>query len=351
LLFAAASGFAQEAASGIDVAATVSGEVVSSQALTDKPRDGSPAIGGFRAVLYPTWKIDDHWAISGAINVVSRPYFEDDFTSQGYGVSGRILNLNLGYSKVWKNGSVVIRAGQLSSAFGSFLLRYDDTANALINTPMQYGYYTNAVVSTLGLAGAQIDLTHGKWDGRVQFTTSSPANPRSVFDDAQYPNWTGGLGYTFRQGFRVGLSGYRGPYLDRRSRFYAPGESSPRQLPASAVGADASFAWDHWNVYGEWQWFDMTYHKIPAFRVNAGYGELRRVLHPRWYVAARAGYLHGTFSFGSEVYEAAVGFRPNTHQLIKVSYALEHERFSGRLCTVTGIQLVTQIHPLSLAWH
>jgi len=42
-------------------------------------------------MLYPTWKIDKHWTISGAIDVNSRPYFEEDFSTQGYGVTTRIL--------------------------------------------------------------------------------------------------------------------------------------------------------------------------------------------------------------------------------------------------------------------
>ncbi len=349
-LLSAASGFAQEAGSGIDLAATVTGEAVASRELTESPRDGSPLTAGFRSMLYPTWKIDDHWTVYGAIDINSRPYFEEDFSSQGYGVVTHVIQLNVGYSKVWKGGSLVIRAGQLSSAFGSFLLRYDDAENPLINMPMQYGYYY-AGVTTAGLAGAQIDLTRGKWDGRVQLTSSSPANPRSIFDNGQYPNWAGGVGYTIRQGLRVGISGYRGPYLDREYPYYFPGESSPRDLPASALGTDVEWAQGHWNVYGEWQWFEMNYHAIPTFRKNAGYAEVRRVLHPRWYVAARAGYLDGSYASGGETYEVAVGFRPNTHQLIKVGYSLERERDEGDLYHMVGIQLITTLHPLSLAWH
>lgn len=348
LLFFAASAAAQEAGSGIDVAATVTGEAVSNRQLAESPRDGSPIVAGFRSILYPTWKIDDHWTVYGAIDINSRPYFEQDFSSQGYGVVTHVLQLNLEYSKVWKSGSLVVRAGELSSVFGSFLLRYDDAVNPLIDMPMEYGYYY-AGVTTAGLAGAQIDLTQGKWDGRVQLTSSSPANPRSVFDHGQYPNWAGGVGYTIRQGLRVGISGYRGPYLDRAWPFYFRGESSPRDLPASALGTDVEWAHGHWNVYGEWQWFEMNYHRIPAFRQTAGYAEVRRVLHPRWYIAARAGYLHGSYDSGGETWEAAAGFRPNTHQLVKIGYALERDE--GALYHTVGIQLVTTLHPLSLAWH
>lgn len=350
LLFPATAVMGQEASAGIDLAATITGQAVYDRALTESPRDGSPVVAGFRSMLYPTWKLDDHWTISGAIDINSRPYFEEDFSSQGYGAETKILNLNIGYSRVWKKNSVVVRAGQMTSAFGSFLLRYDDAENPLLNMPMEYGYYY-AGVTTAGLFGAQIDATHGKWDARVQLTNSSPADPRSVFDNGQYPNWAGGMGYTIMQGLRVGVSAYRGPYLYREYPYFFPGESSPRDLPASAVGTDVEWARGHWNVYGEWQWFEMTYHAIPTFRKHGGYAEVKRVLSPRWYVAARAGYLHGTYESGGETYEAAVGFRLNTHQLVKVGYSLEREADEGDFYHMVGVQLITTLHPLSLAWH
>ena len=103
-----------------------------------------------------------------------------------------------------------MRAGVLPTAFGSFLLRYDDASNPLIDMPPQYGYYYSAV-TTAGLPGAQIDVTRSKVDARLQFANSSPANPRSLFARDQYGNWAGGAGYTLRQGLRVGVDAYRGP--------------------------------------------------------------------------------------------------------------------------------------------
>jgi hypothetical protein len=111
----------------------------------------------------------------------------------------------------------VVRVGEMSSAFGSFLPRYDDAVNPLIGLPSAYGYYYKAV-SILGVAGAQVDVTAGKFDMRAQLANSSPANPRSVFAHDQYANWAGGVGYTIRQGFRIGASSYYGPYLDRHIR-------------------------------------------------------------------------------------------------------------------------------------
>lgn len=340
---------AQEANSGIDLRATVSGEAIDSPVLTESPRDGSPGAAGFRSMLYPTWKIDEHWTFSGAVQIISRPYFYEDFYSQGYGLKAQVLQANLGYAKVWKKASVVVRAGQMTSAFGSFLLRYDDADNPLVQMPLGYGYYYTPV-AVAGLMGAQADVTLGKWDGRLQLTNSSPANPRKIFQKDQYANWAGGVGYTIRQGFRVGLQSYRGPYLDRQSPYFFPGESSPNQLPATALGADAQWARGHWNLSGEWMHFEMNYHAIPTFRQNDAYVEAKRVLHPRWYVAARAGFLHTTYDGGGAEYEAAVGFRPNAWQLIKTSYMLEHDREGGGMDKIFAMQLVTSLHPVSMAW-
>ncbi len=340
--------FAQEAEAGIDLRATVTGQAAWSKDLGEAPRKGADWVAGFRSVLYPTVKLNEHWSVSGAVQTVSRPYYYDDFTSTGYGVRARVLQANVSYSRVWKKGSVVIRAGQMLSAFGSFLPRYDDADNPLTSMPQAYGYYKP--ISSLGLAGVQTDVTAGKWDGRLQFTNSSPANPRSVFDKDQYANWAGGAGYTIRQGLRVGFSGYRGPYLDRHYPYYFPGEAKPRDLAGSGVGIDGEWAAGHWNVRGEWQRFVMAYRLIPTFTESTAYAEVKRVIHPQWFVAARAGYLHDMYSSGSESLEAAVGYRPNSHQIVKAGYTISRGQGTGTIDRMFAMQVVTTIHPRSLAW-
>src|SRR5580658_7148163 len=89
------SAFAQEASSGIDLRATITGEAVYDNQLTESPRNGAPVAGGFRSMLYPTWKIGKHWVVSGAIDVNSTPYFAGDFSSPGYGVTSHIIQANI----------------------------------------------------------------------------------------------------------------------------------------------------------------------------------------------------------------------------------------------------------------
>jgi hypothetical protein len=329
---------AQEAGSGFELRTTLSAEALSSQSLTQAPRDGAAATGGFRAILYPVWKWNENWSVDGTVQIHSRPYSFDDAGTQGYGIKGDLLQAHLNYSRFWKKASVVARVGMLSSAFGSFLMRYDDAVNPLIDKPLSYGYYSG--VTLLGLAGAQVDATYGNMDIRAQFVNSSPLNRRSVFDHDQYGNWAGGAGYTILQGFRVGASAFRGPYLDRQYEFYFPGEAPPRSLPGSGVGVDVSWGRGPWNAYGEWQRFQMDYHAIPTFRQQFAYGELRRVLAPRWYVAARFAQMTASFGLSQRVFEAAVGFRPNAFDLVKLEYETDN---------TVAIQFVTTLRPISFA--
>jgi hypothetical protein len=340
--------YAQEANSGFDLQSTVSGMAAYSHQLSTAPRDGGPITGGMRAMFYPTWKINKNWSISAAVQVHTRPYFYEEFSTQGYGVKADILQAQLMYSQIRANRSLVFRAGQLSSAFGSFLLRYDDAVNPLIDMPLSYGYYGKGV-TTLGLAGAQVDATLGKLDMRAQFVNSSPVNPRGLYEKGQYGNWAGGMGYTLFQGLHVGVSGYHGPYLDLQSKYYFPGVP-PQDLPASAFGLDVQWGRGPWNVFAELQEFQFAYNIIPTFRQNIGYVELRRVLRPRWYVATRLSYRRSNLAPALQVYETAVGYRPNRLQLVKVGYEIQQgPQIRGTLANTFGIQLVTVFRPVSIA--
>jgi hypothetical protein len=335
---------AQEASSGFDVRATLTAQAVASNELTEAPRLGAPMTVGSRSVVYPTLKFNDNWFITGAVQLTTRPYYFDQLSTPGYGAKGELLQSTLNYFRPFRNGTILVRAGQMSTAFGSFVLRYDDADNALVDLPIEYGYYY-APVSILGVAGAQVDTTYGKWDARLQFANSSPANPRSIFAHDQYGNWAGGAGYTIRQGFRVGVSAYRGPYLDRQYPYFFPGEANPSKLPATAGGLEVNWAHGHTSAQGEMQRFVFTYHAIPAYSLWAGYGELKQVLNPRWSIAVREGFSSTNASGDTQSLESAVAFRPDRFQIIKASF--ENERYSSSTednDNVFAIQFITSLH-------
>ena len=347
LLFGAQSAqvlLAQEAASGIDFRATLTAQAVASHELAEEPRSGSPVILGSHSVIYPTWKISSNWFVAGALQLSTRPYYAEDYSTKGYGANGAVIQSSLNYSRVSDKGSVLLRVGILPTAFGSFMLRYDDMDNALVGLPIGYGYYYS-LLSTRGVAGAQADAAKGRWDGRVQFANSSPTNPRSLFARDQYGNWAGGAGYTIRQGLHVGVSALRGPYLSRDYPYFLPGEANPNTLPAHAVGLDVNWAHGHTSLQGEMQRFVMPYSAIPTFRESVGYGEFKRTISPRWYLAARGGYSTAKASGDKETLEAAAGFRPNRFQLIKAGYEYEHySTGADRNDSAFAVQLVTTLH-------
>jgi len=332
---------AQEATSGFDLRATVSAGF--SRAA------GESIEGGYRAVFYPTVKFNDRWTITGAYQLNSAKFYPDADSRSGFKAKGYLLQGSLNYSIVGRDKSIVIRAGQLSTAFGAFVLHYDDSDNPLISLPAQYGYYYSPI-STLGLMAAQVDATWGKWDARVQLANSSASNPRGVFAHDQYANWVGGAGYTVRQGLRIGLSASFGPYLDRHSPFYFRGEAPPVDLPARAAGVDVEWARGHWNVEGEWQTFTFPYKAIPVFRERTSYAEVKRALTPRWYVASRLGYTNPSAGAARYVVEAVGGFRATASTLLKIGYEREHYSDSSEPGdNVFAMELVKTVHPLSLA--
>ena len=279
----------------------------------------------------------------------SRPYFLEQMNTQSYGVKVDVLQANLGYARIGRDRSITVRVGQLTSAFGSFLLRYDDAANPLIGMPLTYGYYYKPVTS-LGMPGAQVDATWKRLDGRVQFASSSPANRRGLFDSDQYGTWTAGAGYTILQGLRVGASTYRGPYLHRQHRFFRPNETNPNRLPATAYGVDVQVGHGMWNLEGEYQHFLLTYRAGPNVRQHAAYSELRRTLSPRWYLAVRAGYQQMSTTGRRQLYETAAGFRVNERQLVKLGWALEHPPgLTSRTTHTLGVQFVATLPALSIS--
>jgi hypothetical protein len=89
----------------------------------------------------------------------------------------------------------------------------------------------------------------------------------------------------------------------------------------------------------------MPYTVIPTYREWAAYGEVKQVLGPRWYLAARSGFTYARGSMNARNLEAAAGIRPNRFQLIKIDYELEHRDSSAPHNENTfAIQLITTLH-------
>jgi hypothetical protein len=376
---------------------TLSGAAMYSERLQLANPDDSPATAGFRAMLYPTVNLGSNWFGYAAIQLREAPYFYYDAFNPEHEFNTDVIQALVGYRAHVGQTAIMIKAGRLSSAFGAFPLRYDDAENPLLDQPLSYitelpirgdqipcgvadlraqnyGYVWNSCggatgggpglvpVTLYGLSGVEADLSSGKFDGRLQLTSGSPVNPQGLTVAGQYLQWTAGGGYTIRQGFRVGMSGFRGPYLDRNLTSFLPLGTGIRSFPASGLGIDGQWARGRWSVSGEWQrfWFDSP-NFTTAPSVNSGYAEAKSILTPRIYLAARAGWL-GTgavadksgasanqFASTLRSYELGVGYWLGRNELLKGSYEwLEIAGSSGTRTNVLGAEFVFRFN--SLAW-
>ncbi|HXJ95507.1 MAG TPA: hypothetical protein VMT20_21910 [Terriglobia bacterium] len=358
---------AQEAQFGVSVPLEITGGMLDTdRAQSDDPA-APPVTAGFKMLATPLVKLGSHWYIYSAVQVRSLPFFYQDAYSADRGIDTDVLQGFVGYARTWGKATVGFRAGKLSSAFGSFPPRYNDTENALIDQPLPYTYlalkprpgsdpYGLTPVTLYGLPGAEVDLSWRRVDARFQLTNSNPYNPLSLTADNQHPQWTVGGGYTIRQGLRFGVSAYRGPWLDESLVSSYPAGMNFRDFPASGIGVDGQWARGHWNVSGEWQRFVFNFPKATQpTAMNFAYLEVKRNISPRWYAAVRANdqannTAASRFLLSRQVYEAAVGFRPDRLQLIKVGY--EWVRTPNDPWThdnVFGIQFVTTINRLAKA--
>jgi hypothetical protein len=387
----------QEATSGFSMPVTLAGGAMYTQRLQFSDPTGSAYTAGFRAMFYPTIRLGQNWFGYAAVQVRETPYVYYDAYDPNHQFNVDTLQAFIGYSVQRGQTAMVIKAGRLTSAFGSFPLRYDDAENFLLDQPLSYitdvplrhdqlpcgtadlraqfyGFVANScggtrgggpglVPATLyGLPGIEADFSISKLDARVQVTSGSPASPQSLTRAGQYAQWTAGGGYSIRQGFRIGVSGFRGPYLDQNLSALLPPGTTVRSYPASAAGIDTQWARGRWRLNAELQrfWFDSPKFTVsPSF--TSGYVEAKSVITPRLYLSTRAGWLStgrvsdtsgasaSSFAPALSSYELGGGYWLGRNELIKASYEWLHlAGSSGTRTNVLGVEFVVKLN--SPAW-
>jgi hypothetical protein len=392
---------AQDAPRGVALPFTVTGGLVVSERPQAEDPDASGVTAGFRAVFNPSLKVNSRWYVYSAIQVHSRPFFYYESFYPSRALKSQLQQLFVGYSVTGENSAFGFKVGKLPTAFGSFPLRYQDTANPLLDQPFGYAYkvklrpdqlpcdvddlvhqqqyavyvhhycggssdYRSGMVpvTLYGLPGAEVNLSWKRLDARFQLSNSSPANPQDLRSDSQHIQWTAGAGYTIRQGFRMGVSGFRGPFLEEDVRSLLISGTSPRDYPAAGIGTDLQWGRGRWGASAELQRVEFNY---PDFRVPpsvwSGYAEFKATLNPRFYAALRAGYEgHGrvedsggtastSYLPNRQSYEFALGYRLNRIQTLKFGYEwLKTNGVAGTRNNVIGVQFVTSVHSLSKAF-
>ncbi len=388
---------AQNSEFAVSVPVTLSGGALYSERLQFADPTNPAGTGAFRAMFYPTVQLGPNWFGYAAVQVRSIPYFYYDAYDPSHEVYTDALQAYIGYSFRKDRVSMVFKAGKLTSAFGSFPLHYDDAENPLLDQPLSYitdiplrpdqllcgtkdllnQHYGSvsescggtpgrmggpAPVTLYGLPGVQAEISSGRVDARLQLTSGSPMNPQGFTAGSQYLNWTAGGGYTIHQGLRIGVSGFRGPYLDPVVASLLPSGTTVRNFPASGIGADMQWARGRFSVNSELHRFRFDQPNfVDSPTVTSGYVEMKTVITPRLYVAGRGAFLYAghvtdhagvsTDQFAPYIrsYELAAGVWITHNQLLKGGYEwLRNEGQIGHRTDVFGVEYVVQIH--SLAW-
>jgi hypothetical protein len=396
----AAPAESQDSNYGFSLPVTLSAGAMYTGRVQFEDPGSAPVTGGAQIMLYPTLTLGPHWFAYAAEQFRLAPYLYYDAYDPDHEWYIQTIQAFVGYQIRKEKTTVVFKAGRLSSAFGAFPLHYDDADNALLDQPLSYiqtltlrndqlpcgvagllwqnyGYVSSSCggaagggegltpVSLYGLPGVQAEVSSHQFDGRIQVTSGSPSNALSLSHAPQYAQWVAGGGYTIVQGWRVGVSGFRGPYLSPDVAPLLPVGSTVRSFPASGLGLEMQWARGHWSASGEWQRFQ---YDLPGFTqapsVTSTYGEGKRIITPRLYVAGRVGWLKpggaadtsgassSQFSPWIASYELGGGWWLNRHQLLKASYEwLNIEHLGGTQTNVLGVQFVTTFHAIDQAFH
>ena len=400
-LLAAHPSNAQEASSGVVMPFSVTAGLSRSDRSQAADPGAYSTTAGFRAVFYPSLKINSDWFVYSAVQFHSQPHYYYDLFYPDRKVESQVQQLYIGYSRVGEASALGFKLGRLPSAFGSFPLRYDDTANPLLDQPFSYAYpvklrpdqlpcgaddllhqetyplYVNhycggssqerngmVPVTLYGLPGLEIDWGWNRFDARFQLTNSSPVNPQGLTSASQHLQWTAGAGYTLWQGFRIGASGFRGPFLENGVHSLLDPGTGVGDYPAVGLGADLQWGLGRWSLNAEWHRVEFNY---PVFEippaVSSTYVEVKATLNPRLYLAFRGGYEgHGPvqdnggarsdrFQPDRQSYELVLSYRLNRVQSLKFGYEwLKTTGVSQSRDNVLGVHFVTSIHSLSKAF-
>lgn len=357
----------QEASSGISIPITVSGEMRYTRVSGSEPDEAGFFQPGFRAVASPGMSLGAHWFLYSALEAYSSSYFPyETGVPQNQAVQLHLMQAFIGYTRSVSKATVLITGGQLSSAFGLFPVEYDDAKMSLIDPPFPYTVnlpirpdqlpcgvsdvlgqtygseieyhcggseierYGLTPVSLFGLPSLEAQLSLARLDARLQLTNSSPANPQGLGSNDQSIQWTAGGGYSFPKGLHVGISAFKGPYLDRTLAPLLPVGTTLPSFSASGLGLDARWSRGPWSAEGEWMHFRFA---LPRFiespSETAAYAQMKRILSPRVFLGMRAGVqgsgriqddsgVSASRSAGpQQIYELTFGYRLNRQQLLK----------------------------------
>jgi hypothetical protein len=215
-------------------------------------------------------------------------------------------------------------AGRFTPIIGNAAVLHLSTRNPLIGEPDTYGPRYPAGVKVSG-------ELHGV-DYRLGVVDVPPSHPSYVPTPSARPRPEAGIGYTPFVGFRIGVSGGVGSYLDRDTPAAVLGGRGWSDYHQRVLGADVRFARGYLETRGEVLRgsYDVPNRGAPIVGY-AYYGEAKYTFTPRFFVAARFERNKYPFirEFGSPAWtarlvdfvdgEAGAGYRVARGTIVKAS--------------------------------
>jgi hypothetical protein len=279
-------------------------------------------------------------------------FLTDEFEPSLYGAYARFENI--------AGSSMGVQAGLIPNTVAAWGERTYSDKNPLIGIPLMQVHHTalmpyapQATVDELleardmrsqyGLpllydncwnTGLEVFSTVGEVDLSAAMLSGSVTEPTRT-QEKDIPQGTAKVSWSPSPAWRVGVSGFYGPYFVEGMVGLDPGQES-QDFPNSGVVGD--FYWgSRWvDVYAEGMICEWQHPQLPDLTASSAYGEVKYKFMPKWYVAGRFDFIdfgEVTDSTGREVpwdypvsrIEYGIGFKPRPRVILKA--VGQHNRF------------------------
>lgn len=271
----------------------------------------------------------------------------------------------------WVDGRFNLQIGKFATAVGNWIPRHGAWDNPFVSAPLPYenltGVWDFAAVPTSGAllqwahlkpglpagvtatekslrlpivwgpdyaSGVAVSGALGKFRGSLELKNASLSSRPETWADASAARWrhptvSGRLDYRPNAMWQFGLSASEGSYL-RPFATVAAGHGLG-DYRERVLGQDVSFAWHHWQVWGELYEARFEIPKIGNAETVAGYVEVKYKFSPQFFGAMRWNQqFFGTIldrgvpaRWGRNVsrFDLAPGYRFTPHTQLKLQYS------------------------------
>jgi hypothetical protein len=178
---------------------------------------------------------------------------------------------------------VNLQVGKFATVFGNWVPRHDSWNNPLINAPLPYENVTIVADATIPMTPAELLLRRnlpdrkrawlpviwgpnytsgaaifghlGRFDYAAEVKNAALSARPHEWDGTvrtwSEPTASGRLGWRPAPPWTLGVSFSSGPYLREEAERGLPADEDTGDFRETVAGADASFAWRHWQLWAE----------------------------------------------------------------------------------------------------